>query len=31
MMAALDVLCELYASGTRKVPAEAPTGFVPIR
>ena len=22
---------ELYATGTRKVPAEAPTGFVPIR
>ncbi|MDQ2791694.1 MAG: Tn3 family transposase [Actinomycetota bacterium] len=31
LMAALGVLGELYATGTRKVPADAPAGFVPIR
>ncbi|MGH3609362.1 MAG: Tn3 family transposase, partial [Pseudonocardiaceae bacterium] len=31
LMAAIGMLCELYATGTRKVPADAPTGFVPIR
>jgi TnpA family transposase len=31
LMAALTVLGELYATGTRKVPADAPTGFIPLR
>jgi hypothetical protein len=31
LMGAVEVLCELYATGTRKVPADAPTEFVPIR
>jgi len=31
LMAALEMLCELYATGTRKVPADAPIGFVPTR
>jgi hypothetical protein len=31
LMAAIEVLCQLYATGTRKVPADAPTEFVPVR
>jgi hypothetical protein len=31
LMAAVEVLCELYATGTRKVPADTPADFVPIR
>jgi hypothetical protein len=31
LMAAIGVLCELYATGTRKVPSDAATGFVPVR
>jgi hypothetical protein len=31
LMAAIMVLCQLYATGTRKVPADAPTEFVPVR
>jgi TnpA family transposase len=31
LLAAIGVLCELYATGARKVPADAPSGFVPIR
>jgi hypothetical protein len=31
LIAAIGVLCELYATGTRKVPSDTPTGFVPVR
>jgi hypothetical protein len=31
LMGAIAVLCQLYATGTRKVPTDAPTDFVPIR
>lgn len=31
LLAAVSVLTELYTSGTRKVPASAPVGFVPVK
>jgi hypothetical protein len=31
LLAAVSILTELYATGTRKVPAGAPVGFVPAR
>ncbi|MGH3530157.1 MAG: Tn3 family transposase, partial [Pseudonocardiaceae bacterium] len=31
LMPAITMLGELYATGARKVPADAPTGFVPVR
>ncbi len=31
LMAAVEMLCELSTTGTRKVPTGAPTGFVPTR
>jgi hypothetical protein len=31
LIAAIEMLCQLYATTTRKVPADAPTEFVPVR
>ena len=31
LLAGVDVLADLYATGARKLPADAPTGFVPER